>query len=104
MKEEKVKQIHVYRNLCNENEVSDKDLESMLIDYESTMKAINSNKDIIKTTQITVLIDTWFYIDKGYDIFVHSNETITKIEEGMVLNGKKIRRGHNMLKLCFFNK
>lgn len=38
-------------------------------------------------------------IDKGYNIYLHKNDKVFKLKPGMILNGKKIRKEHNLLKM-----
>lgn len=96
-----MKEIHFYTNLLNIEQVSEWDLENMLTDYVSTLKEINDpDTEIIKTTQLSFLIDTWFYIEKGYKIYIHNGAEVFEIKEHInTYTGKDIRNGHNILKL-----
>lgn len=97
------KEIHFYTNLNDIEHVSDWDLETMCTDYVSTLKALNNKEyihfKIVKTTQLSFLVNTWDYINEGYRIYLH-NENEIEIKEGIKTNtGKEVKRGHNILKL-----
>lgn len=98
---EKVRELHFYTNLSDIEQTSDWDLENMLTDYVETEKAIKDNDiDTIKTTQLTFLNDAWYYIDKGFDVYIHISNKILKVEEHMIgVNGKDIRYGHNICRI-----
>lgn len=71
--------------------------------YQGTLDEINRSKKIIRTTSLANL--SFDLIDKGYNIYLHKNDKVFKLKPGMILNGKKIRKEHNLLKMllagCF---
>lgn len=89
------KEIHFYPNYCYDVEI---------YSFEGTVKAIERGDEEIRTnSMINISFDL---IDKGYDIYLHTNKEIYKIEPGMHLkSGKELRKHHNLLKIflagCF---
>lgn len=73
----------------------------MVTDYVGTIKEIKDpKKEIVKTTQLVFLINTWDYMDKGYKVYIHNNVEVFEIREHMNTHtGKDIKKGHNILKL-----
>lgn len=97
-----MKEIHFYTNLNNIEQVSDWDLETMNTDYVSTSKAIdNENCEIVKTTQLSFLIDSWYYIyNKEYKIYIHNDNKIYEVKEHMdSCTDMDIKYGYNICKL-----
>lgn len=92
------RELHFYTNLCNEEQTSEWDLDTMQVDFVNARKAIyEGNERIVKTTVLTFLGDTWDLIDDGWRVFIHNDNVVMEIKEGMVTpNGKEIRRGHNL--------
>ena len=97
-----MKEIHFYTNLNNVEQTSDWDLENMCVDYVSTQSMIDSpNVERVKTTQLSFLLNTWDYIDKGYKVYIHNGMEVFEVREHMdnTYSGKDIRKGHNMLRV-----
>ena len=93
-------EIHFYTDLCNIEQVSDWDLETMNTDYVSTKSSIDNGDKIVKTTILTFLDDAWYFIEKGARVFIHVNSREIEVKDGMTAeNGKEIRKGHHILKL-----
>ena len=95
-----MKEIHFYTNLCNEIQTSEKDLDTMCVDYVSTMKAIdNPDVECVKTTQLALLRNAWNYIDSGYRVFIHNRNEMLEVNEHMGGTVKDIRQGHDISRL-----
>ena len=97
-----MKEIHFYTNLNNVEQTSDWDLKNMCVDYVSTQTMIDSpNVERVKTTQLSFLLNTWDYIDKGYKVYIHNGMEVFEVREHMdnTYSGKDIRKGHNMLRV-----
>lgn len=98
-------------SLLNQDDIKDKEIhfycewEGIVstYSYQGTLDEINRSKKIIRTTSLANL--SFDLIDKGYNIYLHKNDKVFKLKPGMVLNGKKIRKEHNLLKMllagCF---
>lgn len=71
--------------------------------YQGTLNEIDRNEKIIRTTSLANL--SFDLIDKGYNIYLHKNDKVFKLKPGMILNSKKLRKEHNLLKMllsgCF---
>lgn len=96
-----MKEIHFFTNLSNIDQTSEWDLDTMCVDYATTQFMIdNPEIERVKTTQLSFLINTWDYMDKGYKVYIHNNVEVFEIREHMITHtGKDIRKGHNVLKL-----
>lgn len=95
-----MKEIHFYTNLTNEDQVSEKDLDTMCVDYFTTGEAIdNPNVEIVKTTQLSFLRNAWDYIRFGYEVYIHNGKEVLKVKEHMDGTDKDIRVGHNILNI-----
>ena len=93
-------EIHFYTDLCDIEQVSDWDLETMNTDYTSTKASIDSGDKIVKTTILSFLDDAWDFIRNGVRVFIHVNSREIEVKDGMVAeNGKEIRKGHRILQL-----
>ena len=99
-----MKEIHFYTDLCNIEQVSDRDLENMNTDYVSTKASIDNGVGIVKTTILSFLDDAWDFIEKGARVFIHVNSREIEVKKGMKAeNGKEIRKGYRILKLLRCN-
>ncbi len=99
-----MRELHFYSNLCDIDNVSEWDLDTMCTDYVTTKKAIeDSSERIVKTTQMSFLINTWDYIDSGFVVFLHNNSNCYIIKEHMPEISKDITRSMNILKLYLGN-
>lgn len=97
-----MKELHFYTNLCNEEQVSDWDLETMATDYTETVKQIkDKDRRIVKTTQLCFLVRAWDYIEMGYKLYLHNGVEVREIKEGMDAAGEA-KRGVNLL-MCLLN-
>lgn len=95
-----MKEIHFYTNLCNEEQTSEKDLDTMCVDYYSTQDAISDPKvKIVRTTQLSFLRNAWDYIDRGCKVFIHNSSEVLEVKEHMDGTGRDIRVGHDMSRL-----
>lgn len=99
-----MKQIHFYTDLCNEEQTSEWDLDTMNTDFVSTVREIEKvtkeGRGIVKTTQLSLLHNTWDYIDEGFDVFIHIREENMNVSEHMrTPSGKDIRRGQDLSRL-----
>lgn len=92
-----MKEIHFYTNLTNEEQTSEKDLDTMLVDYFTSCEAIeNPNVEVVKTTQIALLRNAWDYIRRGDAVFIHNGRKVLEVKEHMEGTNKDIRVGHNI--------
>lgn len=83
-----MKEIHFYTNLCNEEQVSDWDLETMLTDYVGTREAIDDpESNIVKTTQLSFLRNAWDYMEKGIKVYIHNGKESFRVIEHMKRDG-----------------
>lgn len=83
-----MKEIHFYTNLCNEEQVSDWDLETMLTDYVGTKNAIDDPEtNIVKTTQLSFLRNAWDFMEKGVKIYIHNGDESFQIFDHMKRKG-----------------
>lgn len=99
-----MKEIHFYTDLCDVEQVSEWDLDTMNIDYTSTKASIDSGVEIVKTTILTFLDDAWDFIENGVRVFIHVNSREVEVKDGIIAeNGKEIRKGHRLLKLLRCN-
>ena len=99
-----MKEIHFYTDLCDIEQVSDWDLETMNTDYTSTKASIDNGVEIVKTTILSFLDDAWDFIGNGVRVFIHINSREIEVKDGMIAeNGKEIREGHRILKLLRCN-
>jgi len=95
-----MKEIHFYTNLTNEEQTSEKDLDTMLVDYFTSWAAIeNPNVEVVKTTQIALLRNAWDYIRRGDAVFIHNGRKVLEVKEHMEGTQKDIRVGHNILSI-----
>jgi len=94
------KEIHFYTNLCDIEQVSDWDLDTMLTDFVSTRDSIEKGETrIVKTTQLSFLRNTWDYIDRGIRVFVHNDGHEIEITEHCNACNKDLRVGHDVSRL-----
>ena len=92
-----MKEIHFYTNLTNEEQTSEWDLDTMLVDYYTANKAIEDpNERIVKTTQLSLLQNSWDYINRGDKVFIHNGNKVLEVKEHMDGTDKDIRVGHNI--------
>lgn len=83
------KQIHFYKDYCYDVEI---------YSFDGTLEAIERGDEEIRTNSIANI--SFDLIDKGYDIYLHTNKEIYKIEPGMhTKSGKELRKEYNLLKL-----
>jgi len=95
-----MKEIHFYTNLTNEEQTSEWDLDTMCVDYYATNEAINNpDEEIVKTTQLSFLRNSWDYINQGWKVFIHNVDKVLEVKEHMDGTDKDIRPGHNILTL-----
>ena len=95
----KDKELHVYYDL-GEDTITDSEMDELYVNCAETQRAIeNEFTNIVRTTDLTTLIDTWSYIDAGWKVFVHANGKYLEARENMNGTIKDINRGHNILKL-----
>lgn len=95
-----MKEIHFYTNLTNEEQTSERDLDTMCVDYFTTNKAIeNPYETMVKTTQLSFLRNTWDYIDRGYKVFIHNGTSVYDVKEHMTGVNKDIRVGNDLSRL-----
>lgn len=98
-KENLNKELHVYYDL-NENTIADAKLDGLIVNCADTQRAIEEeHTNIVRTTDLTVLIDAWFHIDNGWRVFIHANSEMIEVREGMSGTIKDIGRQHNILRL-----
>ena len=92
-----MKEIHFYTNLTNEEQTSEWDLDTMLVDYYTAKKAIEDpNESMVKTTQLSLLQNSWDYINRGDKVFIHNGDKVLEVKEHMDGTEKDIRTGHNI--------
>lgn len=92
-----MKEIHFYTNLTNEEQTSEWDLDTMCVDYYTTDKAINDHdEEIVKTTQLSFLRNSWDYINRGDKVFIHNGNKVLEVKEHMEGTSKDILHGHNI--------
>ena len=92
-----MKEIHFYTNLTNEEQTSEWDLDNMLVDYYTANKAIDDpNERMVKTTQLSLLQNSWDYINRGVKVFIHNGNKVLEVKEHMDGTDKDIRVGHNI--------
>ena len=95
-----MKEIHFYTNLTNEEQTSEWDLDDMCVDYYTTsMSILDPRIDVVKTTQLSFLRNTWDYIDRGYKVFIHNGKSVYDVKEHMTGVNKDIRVGNDISKL-----
>lgn len=95
-----MKEIHFYTNLTNEEQTSEWDLDDMCVDYYITNKTIeNPKEEMVKTTQLSFLRNTWDYIDRGFKVFIHNGSDVYDVDEHMHGIDKDIRRGMDISRL-----
>ena len=95
-----MKEIHFYTNLTNEEQTSEWDLDTMLVDYYTTDKAIyNPNETKVKTTQLSFLRNAWAYINEGWKVFIHNGSTVLEVKEHMDGTNKDIKIGNDISRL-----
>ena len=92
-----MKEIHFYTNLTNEEQTSEWDLDTMCVDYYTSNQAIEDpDEKIVKTTQLSLLVNAWDYINRGDRVFIHNGSSILEVKEHMEGTNKDIRTGHNI--------
>lgn len=100
VKDNNMKEIHFYTNLTNEEQTSEKDLDTMCVDYYTSNEAIeNPNETKVKTTQLGLLRNTWDYINRGDMVFIHNGSEIIKIEPHMIYKGRYIKPGQDLSRM-----
>ena len=83
----------------NERSITDRDLSDCIICFKDLLDAINRGQEIIYTTQLSYLIDTWDLIDNGYRVFTVLDGRIKEMYEHTPDMVKDLRRGHNVERL-----
>lgn len=95
-----MKEIHFYTNLTNEEQTPEKDLDTMCVDYVSTVNAIDDRTvENVKTTQLALLRNAWNYVGMGYRVFIHNGADVLEVKEHMGGVEKDIRYGHDISRL-----
>ena len=100
VKESNMKEIHFYTNLTNEEQTSEWDLDTMVVDlYTAQMAIADPRIDKVKTTQVSLLRNAWDYIAQGKRVFIHNGSEVLEVEEHMKGTEKDIRIGHDLSRL-----
>ena len=94
------KEIHFYKDYDFVNSIG---IENIMKEFEfthnSTIKAINDDKQIIHTFAISALDFAWL-LDKNYEIVLHENGKFAVCHEGYtILTDKYIRKGHDIRRI-----
>ena len=99
-KDSNMKEIHFYTNLTNEEQTSEKDLDTMCVDYVTTKEAIrDADTGVVRTTQLSFLRNAWDYIAAGHEVYIHNGNEVLQVKEHMKGTDKDIRIGHDISRL-----
>lgn len=82
-----MRELHFYTNLNNIEQASDWDLETMCMDYVSTSENIkNTDKKIVKTTQLVLLAEASEFLNNGFVIYLHNATRMIEVKDDGVLD------------------
>ena len=83
----------------NERSITDRNLTDCITCFKDLCDAVDRGQEVIYTTQLSYLIDTWGLIDRGYRVFTVLDGNIKEMYEHTPDVEKDLRRGHNVERL-----